>query len=282
MPNEVSLNIDKIANRSRLQYLTAPFKSFFVALGLIIVLSVTAGSNFGKTILHNLGLDELDGSHDTISMDHKTKSSAQPAIDTEQIKINANQLDEQLKLQEFTVDGFKVILILITFSVAFTLFGAYSVALSFTQGLFTAMIILFTKRYPNWLYEWNKGVINYFVNFNLYNWLITDQFPDICGEKSQMQLILPNPADEELSRLKPLIKWLLSIFQLMIIGITRLLLIVMQILIWPYLLITGCQYPNRVKAFICGFIEWELSVYSYATLLFTDKYPSFTFKSKFD
>lgn len=269
-----------------MQYFSAPFKSMIIAFGLILLIVITNtksdSSHLNRFLPNSISnsLVQIQGNNHKIHIPTERESNAVDSIHYPNITSEDNDLNHIIN--DLNINGYEFAILAVAISVLLCLFSLSSLILTFTQGIFAAAILLCTKKYPKWLYQWNKAIVSYYINFTCYNWFLIDKLPNLDGDNSQLKIELPNPENEDLSRFLPLIKWLLALVQLIFVSALRVLIMLAHILLWPYLCISGNQYPARLKAYMNGFFEWELSVYSYCSLLFTDEYPKFTFKSKFE
>jgi len=164
--------------------------------------------------------------------------------------------------------------------------------------------ILFTRRYPRDIFEFNVGVLRWSwrVGFYAYNAIGTDRYPPFTlGEVPDYPATLDVPYPDELSRGLVLVKWwLLAIPHYVIVaifmgswtwpqawwastavdspevagsnswpGLIGILVIVAGIV----LLVRG-RYPRDIFELIVGFNRWALRVAAYAALM-RDEYPPF-------
>ena len=156
--------------------------------------------------------------------------------------------------------------------------------------------ILFTRRYPRTLFEFNAGVLRWSwrVGFYSYSALGTDKYPpftlkDVPEYPARLQVEYP----ESLSRRLVLVKWwLLALPHYLVVavfagsgwaawtgagvdwmwssgGLTGLLVLFAGVV----LLFTG-RYPESLYNFVLGMNRWVFGVGAYATLM-TDRYPPF-------
>lgn len=254
------MQIDHITKRSRKQVLIAPFKAFVVAIGLFLALAV---------------------SHGIFNFNYHNPTSHQENNKT----LIIHDYSHQQLANKHSDENYKGVIILFAgiyslFSVIF--FGGFAsvTIFSLSQSFLTAMLLLFRKSYPIWLYNWHKNITLYYFNFIAYNWLLTEKFPKIDGSQNQVFISFPEKPDDNLSRFLPLIKWLLTLPQAIISSVSYLIICVLISVIWPYIFLTGKGMPKKIHQIINGYLDWNLSLISYKGILVTDKYPSFIFRIK--
>ena len=100
------------------------------------------------------------------------------------------------------------------------------------------------------------------------------QIPSTDEEQS-IHLTLDYPAQGELNRWLAVIKWILAIPHYIVLSVLLTLEIVLVLVGWLVILITG-KVPERIHKFIVGVSRWSLRVQAYAFLLTTDEYPPFS------
>jgi hypothetical protein len=148
--------------------------------------------------------------------------------------------------------------------------------------------ILFTRRYPRGIFEFNVGVLRWSwrVAYYSYGALGTDRYPpftlaDVPDYPARLHVEYPG----ELARWPVLFKWwLLAIPQYLVIGLflggfkyagfLSLGLIGILALIAGVALAAVGRYPRGVFDLLIGLNRWVLRVVAYASLM-TDVYPPF-------
>ena len=148
---------------------------------------------------------------------------------------------------------------------------------SFVATVLAFFAILFTKRYPRGLFNFNVGVLRWYwrVSYYSFNAGATDKYPPFSLQPDDNY-----PADlsveypEELSRWLPLVKWLLLVPHGIILGVlTDWLIPGLALLAVVALLFTG-RYPRGIFDFVLAMNRWNIRVSAYGGLM-TDKYPPF-------
>ena len=148
-----------------------------------------------------------------------------------------------------------------------------------SAGLFvaTALMIIFRQRYPRWWYDFALELNRFSARVGAYLGLLTDKYPSTVEEQSvHFDLKYPD-AKKDLNRWLPLVKWFLAIPHYVVLVFLILGAIVVTIIAWIVILITG-EYPKGLFDYMVGVGRWSMRVNAYAFLLTTDKYPPFSLK----
>jgi hypothetical protein len=133
-------------------------------------------------------------------------------------------------------------------------------------------VILFTKRYPESLYELVLTYMRWTANVNAYVLLQRDEYPPFGKGAYPVRLELPYPA--ELSRWLIFVKWLLVIPAVIVYACVGIAMGIGVFIAWWCILITG-RMPRGLFDFITGVNRWGNRINAY-TWLMTDKYPPFS------
>jgi hypothetical protein len=136
------------------------------------------------------------------------------------------------------------------------------------------LMVLFRQKYPRWWFDFNLEMTKFSTRVNAYWLLLTDEYPSTDEEQS-IHLTLDYPAQGQLNRWLPLIKWILAIPHYIVLAVLLTIAIVLIQVGWVVILISG-KLPQRIHKFLVGVNRWSLRVQAYAFLLTTDKYPPFS------
>ena len=286
-----SINLNRIEDRSRLQYFIAPFKSLFVAMLITIIYlfsssSFLAHGNNAAIDYNNLENNSSsieqqqihNGNHAAVNYNHPGNNSS--SLEQQQIHKAKNKFKEQELARTPISDNlelFELTALLFCLTSIFALILLLFVV-SFCHGLVAFSVLLFTKSYPKWVYEWNQGVLKYNINLIAYNWLIIPELPKLDGSNHGLEISIAEP--KELSRWLPFVKWLITMPQAILVSIMFIVFGLLNQLLWIYLVLTGKAYPKKVEAHIIGFLEWYVDIVSYKNIFVTDRYPKFLYKKK--
>ncbi len=187
------------------------------------------------------------------------------------------ELEDRNRLTAF----FRLIIVLpvaIYFS-AFTIESIASDNWSFSLGgliiVPTLLALVFRGIYPSYALSFNHALISLETRVNAYVLLLTDDYPSI-EENDIVKITLPEVGNgAQLSRVKPLFKWILAI-PLYVMGIIYLVYgLFLTLFAWFSILFSG-KYPVWCADAMVGILAFFNRVYGYAVILVTDEYPSFS------
>lgn len=146
---------------------------------------------------------------------------------------------------------------------------------SYSSAVFAALLmILFRKKYPKWVFDFQLEVLRFNARVSAYISLLTDEYPSTDEEQSVHLDVAYPDASTELNRFMPLIKWLLAIPHYIVLLILEIIVLVVTIIAWFAIIITG-KYPEGMFNFVVGVARWSYRVTAYAFTLATDRYPPF-------
>ena len=145
------------------------------------------------------------------------------------------------------------------------------------MGLWTAtlLMILFRKKYPRWWFDWELELNRFGARIGAYVLLLRDEYPSTDEEQSVHLDIAYPDAETQLNRFMPLVKWILAIPHYIILAILWIIVLVLTIIAWFIVLITG-RYPRSMFSFVVGVSRWTYRVMAYMFMLSTDRYPPFS------
>ena len=149
--------------------------------------------------------------------------------------------------------------------------SAAAVCLSFV----TALMILFRKKYPRRLFNFNLDLRRFLARLKSYGGLLRDEYP-LADEDQTVSLEATYPdVEAQLNRFMPLVKWLMAIPHYIILDALMICVMVVTVIAWFAIMIIG-RYPRALFQFTVGTMRWSERVNAYALMLVTDKYPPFT------
>jgi len=134
--------------------------------------------------------------------------------------------------------------------------------------------ILFTKRYPQSLFDMYVGIRRW--NLNAYAYALEymrDEYPPFSWDSGKYPVEFEVEYPEELSRFAPLYKWLLAIPHYIVLIFLITAMVVVVFAAWFAILFTG-KFPRSWFEFVEGVLRWTERVYTYVGLL-RDEYPPF-------
>jgi len=138
----------------------------------------------------------------------------------------------------------------------------------------TILMILFRKKYPKWWFDWNVSLTKFGTRVFSYLNLLRDEYPSTDEEQAvHIEMSYPD-AEKDLSRVMPLIKWILIIPHIFVLSFLFIAVILCTIISWFVIIVTG-NYPSKMFDFVVGVMRWSLRVLAYFLLLVTDQYPPF-------
>jgi hypothetical protein len=187
------------------------------------------------------------------------------------------ELEDRNRLTAF----FRLIIVL-PVAIYFSAFAVESIASdnwSYSLGgliiVPTLLALVFRGIYPSYALSFNHALISLETRVNAYVLLLTDDYPSI-EENDIVKITLPEVGNgAQLSRVKPLFKWILAI-PLYVMGIIYLVYgLFLTLFAWFSILFSG-KYPVWCADAMVGILAFFNRVYGYAVILVTDEYPSFS------
>ena len=151
-------------------------------------------------------------------------------------------------------------------------------------GLFWALLFVFTHffawiavvilgRYPIWLYEFNSGVVRYFIRVGAWFYLQTDVWPpfDLKDDPSYPIRVNIAPAAASQSRLKAFFRLILALPMLIVSYAVNYMHLWVAVIAWLTIVFRGYQ-PEGVNNALTFVNSFYARVYGYVAIL-TDDYP---------
>ncbi len=152
-------------------------------------------------------------------------------------------------------------------------------ALSAVSGVITFIAffaILFTKRYPQGLFDFVVNVNRWGANVTAYVGLFRDEYPPFSWEPGGYPVTYQLDYPQELSRWLIFIKWLLAIPNIIVLYVLLIGALVAWVIAWFAILFTG-RFPRGLFDFIVGVLRWNYRINAYINLM-RDDYPPFSLR----
>ena len=143
-------------------------------------------------------------------------------------------------------------------------------------GFIAFFAILFTKRYPQGLFDFVVNVNRWGANVGAYTGLFRDEYPPFSWEPGQYAVTYEVDYPEELNRWLPLIKWLLAIPHVIVLLLLFIAIYFVYIIAFFAILFTK-RFPRGLFDFTVGVHRWNYRVSAYTALL-RDEYPPFSLR----
>jgi hypothetical protein len=148
----------------------------------------------------------------------------------------------------------------------------YAIAFAFTH-FFAWVAIIVLGRYPAGLYNFNSGVVRYFIRTGAWVYLQTDAWPPfgISDDPSYPIRVDISPAAEKQSRLKALFRLILALPMLVLSYAINYMHLWVAVAAWLTIVFRGYlpEGINNALTFVNGFYA---RLYGYIAFL-TDDYP---------
>jgi hypothetical protein len=135
--------------------------------------------------------------------------------------------------------------------------------------------VLFTRKYPEGLFNYIVGVGRWGYRITAYLFLMTDEYPPFSLDASasdQVSYSIEYPADG-VDRWRPLVAWILAIPYLIIANV---LLYLAEILVFFafFVILFTKKYPDGMFKIVLITMRWQARGNAYAGFM-TTKYPPF-------
>lgn len=163
---------------------------------------------------------------------------------------------------------FRIILIIPWLIVAYV----YMIAAFFTH-IFAWVAVVILGRYPQWLYDFNSGVLRYMVRYNAYAYLQTDAWPPfgIADDPAYPIRVRVAPPAIAQSRLTAFFRLILAIPIFVIVSIVGYLHQLLAAIAWLTIVFRG-YLPSAVNDALTFCNGLYARAWGYVALL-TDDYP---------
>lgn len=152
--------------------------------------------------------------------------------------------------------------------------GAFwGIVLMFTH-LFAWVAVVILGRYPQWLYEFNSGVVRFSIRISAWIYLQTDQWPPfgLGDDPSYPIRVNIGPAAERQSRLKAFFRWVLALPVALVLSYgTSYIQMLAGVVAWLTIVFRG-YLPQGLHDMMTFVNSFHARVFGYLMLL-TDAYP---------
>jgi len=139
--------------------------------------------------------------------------------------------------------------------------------------LFAWVAIVILGRYPQWLYDFNSGVVRFGVRMGAWIYLQTDEWPPfgLSDDPAYPIRIGIPPRMERQSRLKALFRLVLALPMLLVSYAVNYLHLWLAVIAWVTIVFRGYM-PEKVNAALTFANGFYARLYGYIAFL-TDDYP---------
>src|SRR5215207_8555075 len=149
----------------------------------------------------------------------------------------------------------------------------WGLLMAFTH-LFAWVAIVILGRYPQWLYEFNSGVVRFGVRVSAWVYLQTDEWPPFSLKDDPSYPIRVNiaPAAERQSRLKVFFRWILVLPVILVLSYgTSYIQMAAGFTAWLTIVFRG-YLPQGLHDMMTFVNSFHARVFGYIVFL-TDDYP---------
>lgn len=134
--------------------------------------------------------------------------------------------------------------------------------------------ILFTKKYPDGMFNFVLGYLRWMSNVNAYVNLMRDEYPPFTLDAGKYPVIVEADYPNELNRWLVLVKWLLVIPHFIVLLFLYIAWMVVTFIAFFAILFTK-KYPEGMFKFGVGVLRWTNRVNAYYYFM-RDEYPPFS------
>jgi len=151
--------------------------------------------------------------------------------------------------------------------------GVFWAILFLFTHFFAWIAIIVTGRYPEWLYEFNSGVVRFGVRTGAWIYLQTDEWPPfgLADDPSYPIRVNIAPRAESQSRLKAFFRLILALPMLIVSYAVNYMHLWVAAIAWLTIVFRGYQ-PQGVNNALTFANSFYARLYGYVALL-TDDYP---------
>lgn len=135
--------------------------------------------------------------------------------------------------------------------------------------------ILFTRRYPQGLFNFTAGALRWMNRVNGYTYLMTEEYPPFTLDEAPYPIRTQFQYPEAgISRWRVFLQGIMAIPHIIVLYFLAIAAYIAFIVAWFSILFTR-NYPPGVFNFIGGVLRWQTRVGGYY-LLMTEEYPPFS------
>jgi hypothetical protein len=149
----------------------------------------------------------------------------------------------------------------------------WGIVFTFTH-LIAWIAIIILGRYPQWLYDFNAGVVRFGIRVSAWIYLQTDEWPPFSLSDDPSYPIRVNiaPRAERQSRLKALFRWILALPVILVLSYgTSYIQMAAGFVAWLTIVFRG-YLPEGVNSMLTFVNSFHARVFGYLAFL-TDAYP---------
>jgi Domain of unknown function (DUF4389) len=147
---------------------------------------------------------------------------------------------------------------------------------SYVLQLIAFFAILFTRKFPQSLFEFVVNIYRWQMNVSAYTGLMRDEYPPFSWEPGQYPVTFEIDYREQLNRWLPLIKWILAFPHYVVLFALFIAAGVVWIIALFAILFTT-RFPHGLFDFNVGVFRWWQRVNAYVYFM-RDEYPPFSLK----
>ena len=123
------------------------------------------------------------------------------------------------------------------------------------------LMLVFRQKYPRWWFDWNLQLSRFLARVGAYVLLLRDEYPS-TDEEQAVHLDFAYPDAQQLSRVLPIVKWLLAVPHWIVLWFLWIGAAVCVVIAWFAILFTG-RYPRSLFDYVVGVNRWTWRVAAY-------------------